>query len=165
LLALARNDAAALLHEPFDLDDLVREVATRLLSLARAKSLDFGVDRGTEPCIAEGDRQLLGEAIANLAHNAVCYTPDRGQVTLAATQDREGFEVRVSNSGDPIPERVTARLGDRFVKGDTSRGAGLGLAIAKSIVERHGGILRVTRLEAAGLNCMALRWPRLRVTP
>jgi two-component system sensor histidine kinase TctE len=160
LLALARNDATALVHERFDLDDLVREVATRLLPLARAKNLDFGVEPGIEPCIAEGDRQLLSEAATNLAHNAVSYTPDRGQVTLTAVQDAEGFEIRVSNSGQPIPEAVVLRLGERFVKGDASRGAGLGLAIAKSIVERHGGTLGVTRLEASGLNCVSMRGPR-----
>jgi two-component system, OmpR family, sensor histidine kinase TctE len=163
LLALARNDAAALVHESFDLDDLVRDVATRLLPLVRAKGLDFGIDPGIGPCIAEGDRQLLSEAATNLAHNAVSYTPDRGQVTLAAVQDEEGFEIRVSNSGEAIAGTVLLRLGERFVKGESSRGAGLGLAIAKSIVERHGGTLRVTRLESAGLNCVVMRWPRAAV--
>lgn len=163
LLALARNDAAALAYAAFDLNDLVRDVATRLLPLARAKALDFGVEAAVDPCIAEGDRNLLAEAASNLVHNALSYTPEGGAVTIAAAADADGFTIRVTNGGEAIPDDVRSRLGQRFLKGPASRGAGLGLAIAKSVVERHGGRLQVD--SDAGANCVSMHWPRRGETP
>jgi two-component system sensor histidine kinase TctE len=158
LLALARSDAAALSLEPFELDALLRELATRLLPLARNKNLDIGVD--VEPCTALGDRALLAEAAGNLAHNAVAYSAERGFVTLAGSADEAGFTIRVINNGQPLPAAVAARLGERFLKGEGSRGAGLGLAIAKSIVQRHGGTLRHEPQTDPQITCLVMWWPR-----
>jgi two-component system, OmpR family, sensor histidine kinase TctE len=159
LLALASSDAAAVHIGPFDLDALLRDVATRLLPLARARGLDFGVELLPVPCTAQGDRALLTEAVTNLAHNAVEYADQGGLVTLAALRHADGFEVRVTNSGSPFPQAVLARLGERFLKGAASRGAGLGLAIARSVIERHGGRLTAHRVEPAGMNSVSLCWP------
>ncbi len=159
LLALARSDASTPVHERFDLNELVRAVARDLIPLARNKSLDFGVELPAQPCWAEGDRALLGEALANLAHNAIVYTDAHGAVTLMAQRHARGYEMRVVSAGSPVAAQVVARLGERFVKGDSSRGAGLGLAIAKSIVERHAGALEVERHDEAQTNAFVLRWP------
>lgn len=159
LLALARSDAAALSPERFDLGELLRELGTRLLPLARARSLDFGIDIPEQPCPCEGDRSLLMEAASNLAHNAVAYTPIGGQVTLAALCDEAGYSLQVTNEGEAIAPEISQRIGTRFLKGRGSSGAGLGLAIAKAIVERHGGWLRLERLEAEALNRAWLWWP------
>jgi two-component system sensor histidine kinase TctE len=159
LLALARSDASLPSHERFDLNDLVREVARDLIPLARSKSLDFGVELPAQPCWADGDRALLGEALANLAHNAVVYTDAHGAVTLTARTDAGWLEMRVVSAGAPVSAQVLERLGERFVKGEASRGAGLGLAIAKSIVERHAGTLSVERENEAQTNAFTLRWP------
>lgn len=159
LLVLARTDAMAPTPERFDLGELVREVGTRLLSLAAAKRLDFGIDVPAAPCFCGGERQLLFEALSNLAHNAIVYTDEGGQVTLRAGADGAGCRLQVLNSGAPVPEHVVQRLGDRFVKGHDHSGSGLGLAIAKSIVERHGGRLWLARVQDPEGNCASLWWP------
>jgi two-component system sensor histidine kinase TctE len=162
LLAMARTDAAALRTEPIDLEALVKEVAVKLLPQARLKELDFGVHLPQSPCVAEGDPVLLREAFSNLAHNAISYTPPRGEVTLAAAADALGFSLSVHDSGPGVAEDVLARIGERFVKGRGSNGAGLGLAIAKTIAERHGGSLRLHADENRAGWVAYLWWPRLR---
>lgn len=157
LLALARSDAMALNLERFDLNALVREAATRLLPLAKARGLDFGVEVADAPCVCEGDRGLLAEALSNLAHNAVKYADDGGQVTLLAERAGPDVLLRVTSSGAPMPAGVVARVGERFVRGAGGRGVGLGLAISKSIVERHGGVLEIDHGPQG--NVVSLRWP------
>jgi two-component system sensor histidine kinase TctE len=165
LLALARTDAIAPNPERFELGELLREVGTQLLPLARAKHLDFGIERPPMPCECLGERQLLMEALSNLAHNAITYTDEGGDVTLQAECDAQGHSLKVLNSGAAVPVRVMEELGQRFVKGHGHSGAGLGLAIAKSIIERHRGVLTLERDEALGRNCARLWWPRAEAAP
>lgn len=162
LLALARSDTAALQCGEFDLGELAREVAMDLLPRARAREQDFGIDVPAEPVPAWGDRQLLREALANLADNAIRYTPQAGEVTLAVAADRLGWSLAVLDSGPGVPDEELRRLGQRFVRGSGSAGggSGLGLAIARSIAERHGGALRIERREPGPGLRIALWWPR-----
>ncbi|MFN6997211.1 MAG: sensor histidine kinase [Aquincola tertiaricarbonis] len=149
LLAMARSDTVALQPAAFDLGDFLRTVALKLLPQARARSLDFGVEppaAGT-PVQARGDATLLGEAFGNLVHNAIVHSPAQGKVTLGAAADGFGCSLWVRDEGPGLDAAVQPRIGQRFVKGRGSNGAGLGLAIARNIAERHGGTLV---LEPAG---------------
>lgn len=165
LLALARADAAALTKDTFDLGDLTREIARWLLPLVASKTLDFAVDVPEGPCLCTGDRQLLGEAMSNLMHNAIHYAEEGGRVTVTAHAGTGGFAFSAFNSGQPIPDSVIRSAGKRFVKGSQGSqgahkgGAGLGLAIAKSVIERHGGELTLGRDAQAHVNAVRLRWP------
>lgn len=150
LLQLARADAGPLQRLPFDLAELAREVALALLPQARALGVDFGVDLAdgdgqTSPLPASGDRLLLREAWFNLAHNALvhgCSAASGGRrVTLEAGRTAEGWRLGVVDDGAGLEADLADRLGERFAKGRGSRGAGLGLAMARSVIERHGGRL------------------------
>lgn len=161
LLTLARSDTAALQREALDLEALCREVALKLLPLARAKQLDFGVQVHNSPCGAEGDPALLREALSNLTHNAILHTPTGGEVTLEAASDALGYRLAVRDSGPGLPPEVQAAApGARFVKGRGSNGAGLGLSIAHTIAERHRGRLRLQPREDGPGLLASLWWPR-----
>lgn len=157
LLALARSDAAQPHWEPFDLGELARVVALELLPLARTRGIDLGVDVPTEPLPAQGDRALLHQALLNIAHNALQHGRAHGVVTLEAQAEDGGYQLRVRDDGPGIDPAVAPRLGQRFAKSRGSRGSGLGLAIARSVLERHGGQLRLEPT-APGV-CAVLEWP------
>jgi two-component system sensor histidine kinase TctE len=159
LLALARSDSIPAEPECFDLGELIREVATRLLPLVRARQLDFGIDELPEPCLCAGTPALLAEAIANLVHNAIAYTPFGGRVALSVECDTTRWRVTVIDAAPAVSEGVKVRVGERFVKGELSRGAGLGLAIVKSIMEHHQGALEIERMPDDTGNRIGIRWP------
>lgn len=160
LLALARSDTGVAQQAPFDLAALVREVALELMPLARERGVDFGVDAPENglPCV--GDRALLRQALLNLAHNAIQHGRPQGTATLGAAADTMGYRVQVTDDGEGMDDDVRKQAGQRFVKGRHSPGSGLGMAIARSVIEAHGGSLRVEPLDPGPGLCVALWWPR-----
>lgn len=154
LLSLGRSDSASLEPAWFELRELLQEVAREFLPQARAAAADLGVEADAQQVHA--DRGLLREALANLVANAIRYAP-RGAITLGAAQDALGWSVSVQDEGPGLPAGLAQRLGERFLRGT---GAGLGLAIARSIAERHAGVLRLEpRGDGPGLRA-TLWWPR-----
>jgi two-component system sensor histidine kinase TctE len=81
-------------------------------------------------------------------------------VTLRARADAAGYQLQVEDDGPGVSVDVMARLGERFIKGRDSRGSGLGMAIARSVMEGHGGHLAVERAHPEGGARVTLWWPR-----
>ncbi len=160
LLALARSDTGLTQREVFDLSALVREVAMELMPLARERGVDFGVDVPEQGLEATGDRNLLRHALLNLAHNGLEHGRARGTVTLMANSTETGYEIQVIDDGDGMEADVLARAGERFVKGRHSKGSGLGVAIARSVIEAHGGQLQIRPVEPGPGLRVLLGWPR-----
>jgi len=162
LLALGRSDTTAVDMAGLDLAALLREVALDLLPQARARRIDLGVHAVPPAFPAVADRQLLREALANLVANAIAYTPEGGTITLLAGGDAAGWSVGVEDNGPGLSEEERGSLGQRFRRGTraVAGGSGLGLAIARSIAQRHRGVLRLEARDAGpGLHA-ALWWPR-----
>ena len=144
LQTLSTAEAGALvLHreatEPLELvDAAVRSFATH--------ASESGVrleTRVTDPVSeVEVDRLRIGEVLSNLLSNALRHTPSGGAVTVAAVDTDDGVEFSVIDSGSGIATDRLPHVFDRFSKAPDSPGAGLGLAIAKSLIEAHGGRIR-----------------------
>ena len=115
--------------------------------LARARRIDL-----TSSCEADlpavlADPTRLQQIVGNLVSNAVKFTPAGGRVQVAARRSAEGVEITVADTGSGIPQEFLPYVFDRFRQGDSTTtrahgGLGLGLAIARHLVELHGGTIR-----------------------
>jgi signal transduction histidine kinase len=90
------------------------------------------------------DPQRLGQVLGNLLDNAVRHTPPRGQVDVTATAEHNLLTITVSDSGDGIAAEHLPHVFERFYRADAARdrdhgGAGIGLSIAKALIEAHRG--------------------------
>ena len=149
-LSLAESGALALHREAIDVGALVRETVDSLASraLPAGVSLEAQVPSGLPQVDADPVRGR--EILSNLIANALRYTPRGGQVTVTARAEGPRVAIDVRDTGAGIaPERI-ARIFDRFYKSPESRGAGLGLAIAKQLVEAHGGEISATSVVGEG---------------
>jgi signal transduction histidine kinase len=133
---------------PNSIGDLISDTIERFSETARRQNVQLAgeVQPGTDP--VKMDAQRIGRVLANLTSNALRHTPVGGQVHLAARRTSSGIEVEVRDSGEGIRPEDLPYVFDRFYRGEKSRsratgGAGLGLAIARGIVEAHGGSIRV----------------------
>lgn len=157
LLDLARIEAGRLELEParLDLRPLIREVADSLRPLlaARRQRLTLDLPDTLPPVWADGGR--IAQALTNLLSNAHKYTPEGGQVTVAAAAGAGVVRVEVTDTGVGLTPEEQAQLFTRFfrARGGTGRdagGTGLGLVITRSLVELHGGQVAVTSAPGAG---------------
>lgn len=145
MLALARADSVAVEPETVDLRTLAEDLTRQWWAPAREHGIDLGFESATETLPVRAEPALLKEALANLLHNAIRYTPRGGQVTVRVSRSGATAAMTVLDDGPGLPRAEQARAGERFFRGSnvTLPGTGLGLAIVRSIAERHGGKLQL----------------------
>lgn len=100
-----------------------------------------------------GNRDLLAHVWQNLLGNAVKFTPEGGQIRIRLRREDGGVLVSVADSGPGMSEDVRQRVFEKFYQGDPSRasqGAGLGLSLAKRIVDLHRGEISVSSRQGSG---------------
>ena len=160
LLFVARVDAA---REPiarkwFDAGAAVKKIATFYQTVAD----DHNV---TISCSGDGqlyaDPDLFERVVGNLLDNALRFTAEHGSIRVAVSKHNSDFEVTVSDNGSGIAPEHLPRVFDRFYRAESSRssdGAGLGLALVKSIVELHGGSATIHSEVGLGTT-VTLRFP------
>lgn len=147
LLALARLDATGRMHGPtVDLADMVREIAGGVTTAAHI-ALD------TSPSLVAGDPQLLRMLCSNLLDNAAKHAASRVEVRVARVDGNVTMRIVDDGPGLSAPERE--RAFERFFRGGEAKGsgAGLGLALVRSIVRAHGGDCRIEP-DAGGLHVL-----------
>lgn len=147
LLFLARGDNESMqLHlVPFDICDLVEEIIREAQMIDISHRFEVQLAR---PVTIVADRQLIKQSIRILLDNSIKYTPANETITLKVNKDHQQVKVTVQDHGIGISPEDLPHIFDRFYRSDESRarktgGSGLGLSIAKWIVERHGGHFEV----------------------
>jgi signal transduction histidine kinase len=134
------SGALVLRRETTDLGVLIEEAVQMFRPDAGARGISLDVETGDLPLLTI-DPVRIREVLTNLLSNAVRYSPDGGQVRITAEAARGSVEVRVGDNGLGIPPQELPRIFDRFQKGPTSKGSGLGLSISRSLVAAHGGAI------------------------
>ena len=149
LLLLARADAGVLRmdRQPVDLAQLVAEVVgqTRVLAAAQRLTIEPGP---LDPATIQGDYERLRRLLLNLVDNGIKYTPPGGRVTLSLHRCGSWASLRVADTGIGLSLAEQEQVFQRFYRADSARahgqgGAGLGLCIAQSIAEAHGGHIQI----------------------
>lgn len=145
LLTLARFDEPqfAAGHAALDLREVVQRTAAEVREVAEAHGLRVVVDVPDDPVLVGGDPGQLGRLLANLADNATKFTPYGGRITLRLVADHGEARLDVADTGVGIPPEEQGQVFTRFFRTTTADdgaipGTGLGLFIAKAIVDAHG---------------------------
>jgi heavy metal sensor kinase len=149
LLTMARSDAGRIqLHRaPLNIFDLAAETVKFLEVLAEERQQTIQID-GTNDLNLLADRTILRQALRNLVHNAVKYSPSGGVVWVRIRESESDAIVEVQDNGPGIPMEHRQRIFERFYRVDKGRtraagGSGLGLSIAEWAVSMHGGRIEV----------------------
>ena len=151
LLTLAETRQLHFDIKPVDLGELAERAANLFDAEAQEKSIALTVD--VEPNLppVSADSQRVGQVMGNLLSNALRYAPSGGKVEISVQRAVKGVEVAVSDNGPGVPEADLPKLFDRLWRGEKSRarsagGAGLGLAIARQLIEAQGGTIAASHM-------------------
>ncbi len=151
-------------HVPVDLGGVVADTVRQLAPSAEAGQVSLKLVNDCADTWAEADLEQMRQLVLHLGSNAVKFTPPGGTVTVFLSGSAEEIALRVEDTGIGIPEAALGNVFERFYQVDSSLarrfgGAGLGLAVCKSIVEWHGG--RITAESAPGRgSCFTVVLPR-----
>jgi signal transduction histidine kinase len=144
LLDLQRveQEAIELRQEVVDLNDLLAAQVTLYSAQSEEHALRF--EPAGEPLLIKGDRDRLAQVIGNLLSNGIKYSPEGGEVEVGAGRIGDEVTVWVRDQGLGIPEEHQDRIFTKFFRGDVGRergiaGTGLGLVLARQIIDAHGG--------------------------
>jgi signal transduction histidine kinase len=145
-LARAESDKPCPVKAPADLSEIARAVCGNYEAEAKKKNIVLSFEGEQSVVPADGGR--IGQVVANLVSNAIKYTPDSGCVLVSVRDFPENGKITVTDNGAGISEKDIPLIFERFYRADNSRsrdtgGAGIGLAIVKSIVAAHDGRVEV----------------------
>jgi signal transduction histidine kinase len=160
-LSQIESGALRLRCMPIDISELVSEtVAAYQVPAADAGiQLEEAFSAGVESTLIQADPERLQRVLRNLLDNALRHTPSGGLVRVEVEAGRTSVQVSVNDSGPGVPDDELERIFDRFYRGERSRrredssggGAGLGLAIARGLVQAHKGRIWAERSPLGGM--------------
>ena len=172
-LSKIESGSAALLLYDVDLPRLADATVERLSLFAERHGVRMVVEADRAVPLVRGDGERLGQALLNILHNAVKFSPAGAEVVVRVVADEQDVIVTVQDHGPGIPRAALTRVFERFYKGDRARtrgvgGTGLGLSIARHVVEAHGGRIWVDSEEGTGSTfgfAVPFAGPDLAATP
>ncbi|MFZ5818683.1 MAG: ATP-binding protein [Chloroflexota bacterium] len=151
------SGVARLRQNAMSIPAVVQEVVSTFQDMAASKNITLRVDTGNRDLLVEADANKIGVALSNLVRNAIMFTDPGGQVLVRVTTMPGYAQVAVIDNGIGIPARDLGKVFERFfqVESHLTRrhgGMGLGLSVAKAMIEMHGGRIWVESVEGKGSN-------------
>ncbi|AEV16831.1 hypothetical protein TCCBUS3UF1_17930 [Thermus sp. CCB_US3_UF1] len=156
---LRLGQGVRLKSERVDLKALLLQAAEEGRPLARRKRLSLRLVLPKGEAWVYGDRDWLYQAVLNVLHNAVKYTPEGGRVVLRLLVGPNRYGIAVSDTGPGIPREEQERIFEPFYRASTrgeEEGTGLGLALVKRVLEAHGGEVRLKSRPGRGSTFLLL---------
>ena len=156
LLAQVEAGAMQLQRMPSQMPDLLRSCVEAVRPRAEAKGISVSLETGESMPLVDMDGTRISQVVNNLLENAIIHTPEGGSVVVTAGVAGDSMvRVAVADTGRGIPPEDLHRVFDRFFRADPSRsratgGVGLGLTIAKQLIEAHGGSISVDNVVPTG---------------
>jgi signal transduction histidine kinase len=155
LLQLAQLDNDSIKTQSIKVRSIVVQAVERITSESKAKKETIVTKKIDGGIIAVNEVAAV-EALVTILDNAVKYSPNKSEIHVTTKRSKSALEISVKDSGVGIPENAQAHIFDRFYRADDSRnketadGYGIGLSIAKSVVESHGGTISVESSVGSG---------------
>jgi len=157
LLDIARIESGKMImkKEPLSLLEIAEKIADLLSVQLKEKHIVLSVEIPDKTITVTADRSQIERVFINLVGNALKFTPEKGKITIAARKIDSGTEIDITDTGCGIPEVALRAIFEEFYRVDNAinqevKGTGLGLALAKQIVEAHGGKIWVRSTLGSG---------------
>ncbi len=166
LLKVAQLESLAIREdEQADLNVIAGEVVGHLAPLAVRSGKEIELEEAESAATVRGSAEAIGHAVQNLAHNAIVHTTAGSVVTVSVGTSDNGLTVTVRDHGPGVPPELRERVFERFWRADRrTSGAGLGLAIVRSVMTTHGGQVTVDGASGGGA-LFTLSFPRYQPPP
>ena len=164
------QDKVDLKREPIDLRQVLQSAGEAVRPLVTDRGHDMHMELPAEPLYADVDFTRIAQALSNLLSNAAKYTPRGGRINVSAAADDGSAVIHVRDSGIGIPSEMLSRIFDMFtqLKADrdrTTSGLGVGLSLARRLVELHGGTVEAHSEGPGRGSDFVIRLPLVTVAP
>ncbi|HEX8605738.1 MAG TPA: ATP-binding protein [Pseudoduganella sp.] len=158
LIVLAKN--------PLDLRDSVAEAVEQAAPRIEARRHRLVLDLPADAALISGDRKRVVQVVANIVGNAAKFTPDGGEISIRLAADAQDMVLTVADNGIGMETGLAARIFDLFVQGHRTPdriqgGLGIGLALARNLVQSHGGTISARSDGPGAGSTFTVRLPRL----
>lgn len=152
-LTLAESGELDLKKDPADLNRLIKKVIGQMESIFREEGVELEFDESGDQPEIRIDADRISQVLSNLLKNSVRHTSEGGKVEILVSEEEKRVLIQVSDNGEGLPEEKLDHVFERFYRAESSRsgrGSGLGLSIAKELVDAHGGDIWVESDEGKG---------------
>jgi signal transduction histidine kinase len=144
LLLLARSERqTTVVQKSINMVEVTENIVKKMSALAEKKGVELKIVTNRTSCIVIGDIMTLERVFFNLLQNAITHTPEHGTITVELKKDTGHVKIIIKDTGKGIADKDLPHVFERFYKGESSNGTGLGLPIVKEIIESHRGSVSI----------------------
>ena len=156
MITMSRLDTGeALTFSEVDLNEIIFLIRDSRQIAFREKNLNLVLQLSEKPLLIQGDHDYLGDVVNHILDNAIRHTPDGGTITVRSDHVEDNILLEFIDSGPGVDNEHLPHIFERFYRADmagTTRGFGLGLPLARSIIERHGGRIEIESTPGKGTS-------------